>query len=60
VNSQSDGRFDRADFGRAENAIQLIEHLAKQIGDRDLLDRLHNQLVELAELVRYGASKGRE
>ena len=56
----SDGRFDRADFGRAENALHLVEHLAKQITDKELLDRLHKQLVELAELVRYGASKGRE
>ncbi len=56
----NDGRFDRADFGRAENALHLVEHLAKQIDDKDLLRRLHNQLVELAELVRYGASKGRE
>lgn len=56
----SDGRFDKADFGRAENALHLVEHLAKQITDKELLDRLHKQLVELAELVRYGSSKGRE
>lgn len=56
----SDGRFDKADFGRAENALHLVEHLAKQMTDKELLGRLHNQLVELAELVRYGSSKGRE
>lgn len=56
----SEGRFDRADFGRAENALQLVEHLAKQIEDKDLLDRLHHMVTELAELLRYGSRKGRE
>jgi len=54
------GRFDKADFGRAENALQLVEHLAKGMDDAELLNRLHSRVVELAELLQYGATKGQK
>lgn len=56
----NEGRFDRADFGRAENALQLVEQIARQIEDKELLAKLEHRVRELAELLQYGAAKGRE
>lgn len=55
-----DGRYERADFHRAENAVQLVESLARQIEDRELLSRLLSRMTEAAEEISYRATRGRE
>jgi hypothetical protein len=47
------GRFDRADFGRAENALQLVEVVVKDVEDVELLRRLETQMKALMELISY-------
>jgi len=54
-------RFDRLDFGRAENALQLVEAIVKEIDDPEILRDLQNHLVSVMELVSYrmkGQSNG--
>ena len=47
------GRFDKLDFGRAENALQLVEVIVKDIDDPEILRRLQQQLKSVMELVSY-------
>jgi len=57
--SHGDTRYERVDFLRAENAVQLVEALARQIEDPELLGSLLSRLTEAAEEVSYRASRGR-
>jgi hypothetical protein len=47
------GRFDKPDFGRAENALHLVEVIVKDIEDVELLRKLQEQMKTIMELTSY-------
>jgi hypothetical protein len=55
-----DQRYETGDYHRAENALQLVEALGRQIEDPDLLSRLLLRLSEATEEIAYRASRGRQ
>ncbi len=47
------GRFDKPDFGRAENALQLVGVIVKDLEDVEMLRKLQEQMKALMELTSY-------
>lgn len=56
--SRSESRYERADFLRADNALQLVEALARQIDDPELLSTLLSRITSVAEAVAYRSTRG--
>jgi len=53
-----ESRYERADFLRADNALQLVEALARQIDDPELLSTLLSRITSVAEAVAYRSTRG--
>jgi hypothetical protein len=56
--SRGESRYERADFLRADNALQLVEALARQIDDPELLVLLLSRITLVAEAVAYRSTRG--
>jgi len=56
--SRVESRYERADFLRADNALQLVEALARQIDDPELLSTLLSRITSVAEAVAYRSTRG--
>ena len=56
--SRGESRYERADFLRADNALQLVEVLARQIDDPELLSTLLLRITSVAEAVAYRSTRG--
>jgi hypothetical protein len=56
--SRAESRYERADFLRADNALQLVETLARQIDDPELLSTLLSRITSIAEAVAYRSTRG--
>ena len=56
--SRGESRYERADFLRADNALQLVEALARQIDDPELLSTLLSRITSVAEAVAYRSTRG--
>lgn len=56
--SHTESRYERADFLRADNALQLVETMARQIDDPELLATLLLKITSVAEVVAYRVRRG--
>jgi len=56
--SRGESRYERADSLRADNALQLVEALARQIDDPELLSTLLSRITSVAEAVAYRSTRG--
>lgn len=56
--SYPESRYERADFLRVDNALQLVESLARQIDDPELLATLLLKITSVAEVVAYRVRRG--